>query len=638
MTRSHHRNSTRLRRALIGGAGSAILALGLSAGAATLGATTYETAGGIEATTISGNPSCASLGYAYGIKYSGTYNFTAPIALNPGGNPKAEHSTNSGLTGGQVPPLADQTITVASADGKMFGWTATVPVAAVIAKGGDSGNSYLYEGTDLQQGDDGLRAPNNRGGNMPELSHVDFCFAPVAVVKVTKKLVDGAGDESFGFTLDKNGVAIADPFAPLGHDESDSLPVEPGKEYELSEVAPAAGSRYVFQSVSCQVTGPGTTTPAQIVGATASFTPGDFQTVHCTYTNLKLPTLTVIKTVVNDNGGTLEADAFTMNVDGTEVSDPSFDGSEQGTTVTLTPGTYEVTETEHSGYAASYGEGCAGEISAGEDITCTVTNDDIAPELTVIKNVVNDNGGPLGPGDFTMTVTADNPSLASFPGASGEGTTVTLDAGQYSVDEQDARGYAKTLGEGCSGTIGVGEARTCVITNDDPAGQITETPEVPETPQTPETPVAPITPITPQVTPQGTPNQARPAVTRLAITKTGPRRARALQRFSYTIRVRNTGPSVARSVRMRDALPAGLIPVRTNVASTQRGRVVIAQLGNLRPGQVRTIRVTVRAAASIKGRKVNVAVARAANAAPVRAEAPTFFAPLVRTVVPAVTG
>jgi hypothetical protein len=89
---------------------------------------------------------------------------------------------------------------------------------------------------------------------------------------------------------------------------------------------------------------------------------------------------------------------------------------------------------------------------------------------------------------------------------------------------------------------------------------------------------------------------------------------------------------------MRDALPAGLIPVSTNVASTQRGRVVIVQLGNLRPGQTRTVRVTVRAAATIKGRKVNVAVARAANAAPVRDEAATVFAPLVRQIAPAVTG
>jgi uncharacterized repeat protein (TIGR01451 family) len=350
--------------------------------------------------------------------------------------------------------------------------------------------------------------------------------------------VDGAGDASFQFTLSKDGTPVAGAFAPLGHNESGTAAVEPGVPYALSEVAPAADSGYAFESLSCEVTGPGTTTPAQIVGATATFTPSDFQTVHCTYTNLKRPT------------------------------------------------------------------------------------------LTVIKDVVNDDGGVLSPGDFTMKVTAANPSDASFPGASGEGTTITLDAGPYSVDEEDSRGYAKTLGDGCSGTIGVGEARTCVITNDDVAGQITI---IPETPQTPATPVAP-------VIPQGAPAKTRPALTRLAITKTGPRRARALQRFSYTIRVRNTGKAVARGVRMRDALPAGLIPVRTSVASTQRGRVITAQLGDLRPGQVRTIRVTVRAAASIKGRKVNVAVARAANAAPVRAQAPTVFAPLVRQVVPSVTG
>jgi uncharacterized repeat protein (TIGR01451 family) len=642
MTHRHHRTATRPRRALIGAAaGSAILALGLATGGSALAAPpghddppppTYTSEGGVTAQTIDGNISCASLGYAYGIKYSGTYNFTAPIALNPGGSPKAEHSTNSGLPGGQVPPLPGQTITVTSADGKLFDWTATVPVAAVIAKGGDSGNAYLYQGTDLDRGDDGLRAPNNNGGQMPALSHVDFCFAPVAVVKVTKKLVDGAGDASFQFTLAKDGTPVAGAFAPLGHGDSDSTTVEPGAPYSLSEVPPAAGSGYAFQSLTCEVTGPGTTTPAQITGATAAFTPGAFQTVHCTYTNLKLPTLTVIKDVVNDNGGTLGPEAFTMNVDAAEPSDASFPGaSGEGTTITVKPGEYAVTETGDAGYAASYDEDCAGRIAAGDHITCTITNDDLAPRLTVIKNVTNDDGGTLKPADFRIKVTATNPSDASFPGASGEGTTVTLDAGEYSVDEEDPRGYTKTLGDGCSGSVGVGESRTCVITNDDVAGEITI---IPETPQTPVTPVVPATPVTPQ----GIPTRTRPALARLAITKTGPRRARALQRFSYTIRVRNTGKVVARSVRMRDALPAGLIPVRTNIASTQRGRVVTVQLGNLRPGQVRTVRVTVRAAASIKGRKVNVAVARAANAAPVRDEARTVFAPVVRRVVPAVTG
>ena len=32
-------------------------------------------------------------------------------------------------------------------------------------------------------------------------------------------------------------------------------------------------------------------------------------------------------------------------------------------------------------------------LALGQTKTCTITNDDIAPKLNVIKHVVNDNGG-----------------------------------------------------------------------------------------------------------------------------------------------------------------------------------------------------------------------------------------------------
>src|SRR5207247_1404675 len=65
-----------------------------------------------------------------------------------------------------------------------------------------------------------------------------------------------------------------------------------------------------------------------------------------------------------------------------------------------------------------------------------------------------------------MKVTAGNPSQSSFAG-SESGTTVTVDAGSYSVDEDAVNGYTKTIGADCSGTIANGETKTCTITNDD---------------------------------------------------------------------------------------------------------------------------------------------------------------------------
>src|SRR6185503_5660827 len=54
--------------------------------------------------------------------------------------------------------------------------------------------------------------------------------------------------------------------------------------------------------------------------------------------------------------------------------------------------------------------------------------------VVVITNVVNDNGGVSSAGDFTMNVSALNPSQSSFAGVASPGVAVTVDAGSYSVD------------------------------------------------------------------------------------------------------------------------------------------------------------------------------------------------------------
>jgi Prealbumin-like fold domain len=88
--------------------------------------------------------------------------------------------------------------------------------------------------------------------------------------------------------------------------------------------------------------------------------------------------LTVIKHVINDNGGTNAAKDFTISVSGTNVSPQgSFPGAESpGTTVTLNPGTFSVSETGPSGYTQSLSGDCSGTISSSESKTCTITNND----------------------------------------------------------------------------------------------------------------------------------------------------------------------------------------------------------------------------------------------------------------------
>lgn len=89
--------------------------------------------------------------------------------------------------------------------------------------------------------------------------------------------------------------------------------------------------------------------------------------------------LNVIKHVINDHGGTAEADDFTIILDDPWATPNSFPGAETpGTEVILNPGPYAVTELRPFGYSASYSTDCTGTISAGETRTCTITNDDLA--------------------------------------------------------------------------------------------------------------------------------------------------------------------------------------------------------------------------------------------------------------------
>jgi hypothetical protein len=90
-------------------------------------------------------------------------------------------------------------------------------------------------------------------------------------------------------------------------------------------------------------------------------------------------TLTVVKHVVNDNGGTLHAGDFTLTINGVSATGGnSFAGSESGVTKTITTfGSYSVTEATVAGYAETNASAdCFGSIAAGQQKTCVITNDD----------------------------------------------------------------------------------------------------------------------------------------------------------------------------------------------------------------------------------------------------------------------
>jgi hypothetical protein len=239
----------------------------------------------------------------------------------------------------------------------------------------------------------------------------------------------------------------------------------PAGTYTLSESGPAAykqsGDWSCTNGVSVQN------------GNQITLTVGQHTT--CTVTNAAVqPKLTVIKHVNNTNGGTLQSSNFTMQVkDGSNNVVASFNGADTpGATIGLNAGGYTVSEVSVSGYTAQYSLDCSGTLSVGDNKTCTVTNQDQAGTLTVIKHVVNSYGGTATANQFTMHVTAGSPSVNDFPG-SETGVQVLISAGSFSVTEAAGgpNGY-KASPSGCSGTMTVGGSATCTITNNDTQPQL----------------------------------------------------------------------------------------------------------------------------------------------------------------------
>lgn len=200
-----------------------------------------------------------------------------------------------------------------------------------------------------------------------------------------------------------------------------------------------------------------------------------FGAVSNTATNLWSdiqPKLIVIKHVINDNGGTAVASSFTMSVTGSSPSPASFPGAESpGTTVNLNAGAYSVSETGPSGYSSSFSADCSGSIAAGQTKTCTITNSDIAPTLTVNKICDPPTDGGL----FDLLIDGSTKaSDATCTGVTSSTGAVPGNAGGHVVSETQGTGtllsdYVSVIGGQCAAdgtiTLPLAQNATCTITN-----------------------------------------------------------------------------------------------------------------------------------------------------------------------------
>ncbi len=208
--------------------------------------------------------------------------------------------------------------------------------------------------------------------------------------------------------------------------------------------------------------------------------------------------LTLLKHVVNDNGGT--ATASDWNLTATPTDPPAgllsetvigAETTRPENTIYVRPGhPYNLTESAVAGYTltgiscVTSTVGAPRELSSitlqvGESGVCTYTNDDQPAHLTLVKTVTNDNGGTATAGQWTLA--AGGPTPISGSTGSAAVTNAPVSAGTYTLSESGGpAGYAAgswscTAGTltGSSLVLPLDTSATCTINNNDQPAHLT---------------------------------------------------------------------------------------------------------------------------------------------------------------------
>ncbi|MCR2802229.1 SpaA isopeptide-forming pilin-related protein [Microbacterium sp. zg-Y818] len=284
---------------------------------------------------------------------------------------------------------------------------------------------------------------------------------------------------------DWNQRLTAQPAAgeTLVFDHSETIGV-PGGTYTLAEIDQLAG--YELTGLSC------TTGQTSLTSPTVTVPNGD--NVTCTFVNDDIaPTLTLVKTIANDDGGTAAATDWTLSAatpGGPDLSGAT--GAAAVTAVTVPANSeYTLAETGPDGYdwsSLSCDNGADASVAdptltlaLDEDVTCTFVNDDVPGTLTLLKQVVNDDGGTAVPTDWNQALTAQPAGGTAI--AFDHDVSQQVTAGEYTLAESGGpEGYewtaltcstGSTTLESPAVTVANGEEVICSFTNDDVAPTLT---------------------------------------------------------------------------------------------------------------------------------------------------------------------
>ena len=187
------------------------------------------------------------------------------------------------------------TITVGADNTTLVSWSSTEYIGAVIVKGGSAGpngdGTYVktYSPAAMSDPSANLTAPDNGGGQVPALSHVDFCAGTppsTATLTLVKQLAGNppSGDLATAWTLAASGPTSIS--GATGSSAVTGATVNVGT-YSLSESGgPADAGNYSASAWSCVDTG--TTTTVPVTDGQVTLVAED--DVTCTITNTYTPT------------------------------------------------------------------------------------------------------------------------------------------------------------------------------------------------------------------------------------------------------------------------------------------------------------------------------------------------------------
>ncbi|WP_402840253.1 VWA domain-containing protein [Microbacterium sp. GXS0129] len=300
-----------------------------------------------------------------------------------------------------------------------------------------------------------------------------------ARLRLVKSVITDDGGDAVAADWDQLLTAANGPDT-TAFDSGETIEVGPGV-FELSEGAGPAG--YALTALSCDGQNTSLANPTVSVGLGGLVT--------CTFTNDDVaPTLTLVKEVVNANGGTATAGEWSLSAaaDGTVAvggTTPASGTVRANTEYTLSesggPSGYTLTGLACTGAHETSIDETTITLGTGENVTCTFTNTDAPGSLTLVKSVVNDDGGSAVPSDWNQLLTARSGDAAAVLFDSGE--TQSVPAGSYGLAElAGPAGYTLT-GLSCDTgdvspqnptvMIGVGQHVVCTFTNDDVAPRLT---------------------------------------------------------------------------------------------------------------------------------------------------------------------